>query len=98
MATQQFLEVLVKDIRYAARTLRRSPGFTLTAIAALALGIGANTAIFSVVNTVLLQPLAYPEPERLVAVEGSSPQGNENITSIPKFNVWRQQTQVFQDV
>jgi len=78
--------------------LRRSPGFAATAISALALGIGANTAIFTVVNTVLLQPLAYPEPDRLVQLELSSPQGNGNITSIPKFIIWREQTQVFQDV
>jgi predicted permease len=93
-----FLESLLQDVRYTGRTLRRSPGFTITAILALALGIGANTAIFTVVNTVLLQPLAYPEPERLVQLELSSPQGNGNITSIPKFMVWREQTQVFQDV
>jgi putative ABC transport system permease protein len=66
--------------------LRRSPGFTATAIAALALGIGANTAIFTVINTVLLQPLAYPDPDRIVQLELSSRQGNGNVTSIPKFN------------
>jgi putative ABC transport system permease protein len=93
-----FLENLLQDVRYAGRTLRRSPGFMITAVLALALGIGANTAIFSVVNTVLLQPLAYPEPERLVQLELSGPQGNGNITSIPKYMVWRDQTQVFQDV
>ena len=98
MRAQQFLEVLLKDMRYAGRILRRSPGFTATAIAALSLGIGANTAIFTVVNTVLLQPLAYPEPDRLVQLELSSPQGIQNITSIPKFMVWREQTQAFQDV
>ena len=98
MKTRQFLEVLLQDVRYAGRMLRRSPGFAATAISALALGIGANTAIFTVVNTVLLQPLAYPEPDRLVQLELSSPQGNGNITSIPKFIIWREQTQVFQDV
>lgn len=98
MKTRQFLEILRQDIRYAGRMLWRSPGFTATAIAALALGIGANTAIFTVVNKVLLQPLAYPEPDRLVQLELSSPQGNGNITSIPKFMVWQEQRQVFQEV
>jgi len=93
-----FLESLLQDVRYAGRTLRRSPGFAITATLALALGIGANTAIFTVVNTVLLQPLAYPEPERLVQLEWVTPQGPLDITSIPKFMVWREQTQVFQDV
>jgi len=98
MPTQPFFEVLLQDIRYACRTLRRSLGFAATAIAALALGIGANTAIFTVVNTVLLQPLSYPDPDRLVQLELSTSQGNGNITSIPKFNIWKEQTQVFQDI
>jgi putative ABC transport system permease protein len=93
------LENLTQDLRYAGRMLCRSPGFTVTAIVALALGIGATTAIFTVVNKVLLQPLPYPEPEHLVELELEGRQGPPaNITSIPKFIVWREQTQVFQDV
>ena len=91
-------ENLMQDLRYAIRMLLGSPGFTLTAVAALALGIGANTAIFTVVNKVLLEPLPYPEADRLVELELSGPQGNANITSIPKFNVWKEQTQVFDAV
>src|SRR5438309_6106330 len=97
MITRQFLEIFLQDLRYAIRMLLRSPGFTATAIAALALGIGANTAIFSVVNTVLLQPLAYPDPGRIVQFMNTSPQGSGPGASVTKFNNWRSRTNVFQD-
>ncbi len=98
MGGGNFLENLVGDVKHAARVLWRSPGFAVTAIAALALGIGANTAIFSVVNAVLLQPLSYPKPERLVAVMRHFPDGDQPATSVPKFMVWRGQTRVFQAI
>jgi putative ABC transport system permease protein len=92
------METLLRHIRDAFRTLTKSPGFTAVAIITLALGIGANTAIFSVVDTVLLQPLSYPNPDRLVELVWTSADGNNDATSIPKFNSWRQQTQVFDSV
>ena len=98
MANGNFVENLIGDVRHAVRVLWRSPAFTATAIAALALGIGANTAIFSVVNAVLLQPLSYPQPDRLVALQRHFPDGTGRSISIPKFMVWREQTQVFQAV
>jgi putative ABC transport system permease protein len=82
------MATLVSDLKYAARVLRKSPGFSLVAIIALALGIGANTAIFSVVSAVLLQPLPYPEPERLVRAYRSYPTGRGSSVSIPKFLAW----------
>jgi putative ABC transport system permease protein len=98
MANVNFIEHLIGDMKYAVRILWRSPAFAATAIAALALGIGANTAIFSVVNAVLLQPLSYPQPDRLVALERHFPEGNGDSVSIPKFTTWREQTLVFQAV
>jgi hypothetical protein len=77
----------------------QQPGFTIVAIAALALGIGTNTAIFSVVNTVLLKPLSFPDPERIVMFQNPFKQGGRSGGASPnEFNFWRQQTQAFQDV
>ncbi|MGB0124842.1 MAG: ABC transporter permease [Silvibacterium sp.] len=89
---------LWNDIKHSLRMFAKNPGFTLAALAALALGIGANTAIFTVVNTVLLKPLTYPEPDRIVQFLLTSPQGNDAIASPTKFNNWLQQTSVFQNV
>ncbi len=85
----------LSDFRHSIRVLLNSPGFTTIAVAALALGIGANTAIFSVVNTVLLQPLPYPEPDRIMRVERSFPQGEGASSSVPKFMAWKKNNQVF---
>jgi len=78
--------------------LRKTPGFALAAICVLALGIGANTAIFSVINAVLLKPLPYPESDRIVVLMNSSPQGTGPAASVPKYNVWRAQTQALEDI
>ena len=87
---------LGSDIVHAARILRRSPAFTAMAIGAIALGIGACTAIFSVVNKVLLEPLPYPEPDRLVQLMTTSLVGDQSVVSIPKFLTWRDRTHVFE--
>jgi putative ABC transport system permease protein len=86
------------NFKHAVRMFRMNPGFTFAAIAALALGIGINTAIFTVVDAVLLKPLTYPDADRIVQFLLTSPQGKDAIASIPKFHLWEQQTKVFQDV
>ena len=89
---------MIKDVRYAFRTLVRRPGFTAIAVITLALGIGANTAIFSVVYGVLLRPLSYPEPERLVALRESNPLKQPDSQISPgNFLDWQQQNTVFSD-
>src|SRR5262249_58479007 len=89
---------MLKDIVYAVRTLKKSPGFTVVALLTLALGIGANATIFSVVNAVLLRGLPYPDSDRLVLVwrmYGPAPEGR-NITSAPVFLEWQSQNDVFE--
>ena len=92
------MDALLKDLRYTLRTLVKTPAFTLAAVAALTLGIGANTAIFSVVNAVLLKPVAAPEADRIVYFMNTSPQGSGPAASPAKFAHWRRQTDAVQDV
>ncbi|MEG9436620.1 ABC transporter permease [Edaphobacter sp. HDX4] len=86
------------DLKQSVRMLAKSPSFSIAAVAALTLGIAVNTAIFSVVNAVLLKPLTYPEPDRIVQFLSTSPNGNGPAASITKFHNWQQQSNVFQDV
>ena len=93
-----FFETLLQDLRYAVRQLFRSPGFAATAILTLALGIGANTAIFSVVQGVVLAPLPYPEPDRLVLVQESRPNLPHLDISYPDFLDWQRSAGSFQQM
>src|SRR3984885_7013333 len=93
---------MLADLRHSLRTLLRNPSLTLTALAALTLGIGANTAIFSVVNRVLLKPVAAPDPDKIVVLGSTRPAGFPPGGAIgasqTRFNAWRQQTALFQDI
>jgi putative ABC transport system permease protein len=92
------MDTLLQDFRYAIRTMLRTPGFTAIAVLALALGIGANTAIFSVVNSVLLRPLPYLDSQRLVHVHRMQPPIERAPISRPDFFEWRDHQQVFSDI
>ncbi len=86
---------MIRDIRYALRGLRRSPGFAIATVLTLALGIGANSAIFSVVNAVLLKPLPYKNPDQLTLVYTIAPGGVQNFVSQPDLEDWRASSRSF---
>ncbi|HZD95591.1 MAG TPA: ABC transporter permease [Candidatus Sulfotelmatobacter sp.] len=92
------METLYQDLRFALRVLRKNPGFAVVAVLVLAIGIGANTAIFSVVDTVLLRPLPYPQPERLVLLENVYKSIGNTPISYPQFQFWRDQRGIFDQV
>src|SRR5476651_1051845 len=91
------MEAFFRDLTHSLRMFRRSPGFTIAAVAALTLGIGTNTAIFTVVNAVLLKPVPFPDPDRLVMFMNTSPQGSGAGASPAKFAHWHAQTSVVQE-
>jgi putative ABC transport system permease protein len=92
------LRHLIQDLGYAFRTMRRNPLATATAMVVLAVGIGPNAAMFSVVNRVLLEPLPYPSPDRLLQIIVASPMGNATLTSAPKYITWRVDRGAFEHI
>jgi putative ABC transport system permease protein len=93
-----WMEDLSRDFQFGMRGLRKSPGFAVIAILVIAVGIGVTTAVFSVINAVLLRPLTYPEPQALFELVNVSPRGPFPGASIPQFALWRQQSSIFQQV
>ena len=92
------LQTFLQDLRYAFRLFRRNPGFLIGAVTAISLGIDANTAIFSVINAVLLQPLSYPDPARIVRFLTQYPDSTSPLADVPEFSLWKAQKDVFEEV
>src|SRR5262249_11864429 len=96
--TTCLMRTLWQDLRYGARMLLKAPAFTLIAVLTLSLGIGANTAIFSVVNSILLRPLPYPRPDRLLVLTEKTRQGEWLGIAYPNYLDWREQAKSFTEM
>src|SRR5512146_1995940 len=92
------METVFQDLRYGVRTLLKAPGFAFIAIVTLALGIGANSAMFSIVNGVLLRPMPYPQSERLLKLYTRMPQFDQGSVSYPNFLDWQQRSRSFEQM
>jgi putative ABC transport system permease protein len=90
-----WVEAVRRDLMFALRSHRKNLGFTIIAITVIAVGIGVNTAVFSVINTVVLKPLTYPHPQEMMAMMNTLPWGMMHGANVPKFNLWRQQKRIF---
>ncbi|HEY4051940.1 MAG TPA: ABC transporter permease [Acidobacteriaceae bacterium] len=93
-----WVENLWRDLKFLARSLKKTPGFTIIAILVIAVGIGVNTAVFSVINTVLLKPLIFPDQDSLVDLTNTNPRGSFPGANVPKFRIWREQRSIFSKV
>jgi hypothetical protein len=89
---------LKQDVRFATRTLRKSPGFAAAAALSLALGVGANVAVFSVVNAVLIEPLPYPQGDRLAVLSAKDRVGWIDVSLVPGRHCWQTQTHAFESL
>ena len=97
MLTFTWLETLRQDLFYAARGLRKNPGFTAVVMFSLALGIGANSTIFSVLNAVMFRPLPFDQPDRLMMIWETA-QGHRTAPPVSEIVDWNQQNRVFEDI
>src|SRR6266571_7082939 len=94
------MQILLNDLRHATRRLLRSPGFTALAVLTVGLGVGATTVMFSTVHGVLLKPLSYPEPDRLVMIRGATraQPGRPGVISYPDYRDWRDESRSFETI
>ena len=92
------LETIFQDLRFALRTFRKNPGFTCSALLTLALGIGANATIYSVIDGVLLHPIPFPDSDRVVVLYQKVPRSDKNAVSYPNLLDWQRSTKTFEAI